>query len=452
MSTATLPVVHEDAALERRKLADELAAPALKSVKLSGMVAAGLFILLVVLAAFVPIEAGTLARAQLEVEGARKLVQHQQGGIVSAILVKEGDVVTEGQTVVRLNAVQAGAAAGVVGAQINSLRAEEAVRTAETIGQTTVTFPADLTARRTSDPQVDSLLTAEKAAFDARLAQARSQERQLSEQLTQIAQNIEQARTDKAAQEAQAKLLEEELQSLQPLLEKGLALKSRVMALQRQLEDTKGRVASLGAEDKRLASKAEETRSLRARVEVDRRAHAAEELRSVRTELSQALDKQVAADDTLDRTEVRAPTSGVVMALKVTTVGGVIEAGAPLMEIVPQSKLLVAHARVRPSDADDVRKGMTAVIRLDAAGHRALPRVTGVVQSISADALADQRTGEPYFEVRVAVPEEEMAKVSPELIAPGLPAEVLIKTGTHTMLQYLFSPVERAMFRSMRDI
>ena len=440
----------KDPAAIRRALADELAAPALRSVRLSGAIAAVLFVSLIVVAVFVPIASGTLATGQVAVEGERKMVQHSSGGIVSEILVKEGDVVSEGDVVLRLDAIQAGAAAGVVNSQIDSLRAQEAVRLAEATGKVSVEFPQDMTDRR-SDPGLDALLTAEQSAFAARKSLARSQAEQLDQQLTQIGQSVSAAEAERKAQGAQGDLLEEELDSLQPLLEKGLVLKSRVLSLQRSLEDARGRVSSLEADSKRLAAKAEETRTMRARIEFDRRAEAADALRTLRADLSEALDRQLATEDTLRRTEIKAPISGVVMAVRATTVGGVVESGQPLMEIVPQSERLIVRAHISPRDADSVRQGMPAVVRLTASGARSPPRVDGKVLSVSADALSDPRTGESYFEVRVAIPNEEASKAPADAIAPGLPAEVLIKSGSHTMLDYLFRPVERAMFQSMRD-
>ncbi|SUS06001.1 putative Type I secretion system membrane fusion protein PrsE [uncultured Defluviicoccus sp.] len=447
---SALALTQDHASLQRRAVADDLTRPATQAVRHSGRIALGLFVALLVLAIFVPIASGALANGQITVDGERKVVQHATGGIVSAILVKEGDTVNEGDVVVRLNAVQAGAAAGVINSQVDSLRAEEAVRIAETTGESVVDFPADLVVRG-SDPAIGSILKAEQAAFSARRALARSQAEQLDQQLVQIEQSIIAANSDKDAQTAQAALFEEELGSLKPLLEKGLALKPRVLALERSLEDARGRIASSDAEAKRLAAKALETRAVRNRIEVDRRADAAEALRKLRADLAEATDKQAATDDTLQRTEVRAPISGVVMAVRVTTIGGVVEPGQPILEIVPKSDQLVARVRIHPKDADDVRQGMEATIRLMASGSRSPAHVEGYVQSISADALTDQRTGEPYFEARVSIPADQIAKVKADVLAPGLPAEVLIKTGEHTTLDYLLAPIERAAFQSMRD-
>jgi HlyD family type I secretion membrane fusion protein len=436
--------------LARDALVGELAGSAVRSVRRTGFVAAGLFLALLLLAILVPIASGTLAIGHVAVEGERKVVQHAGGGIISAILVSEGEVVEEGDVILRLDPVQAGAAAGIVNYQIAALRAEEAVRMAEATGERTATFPADLLAHR-NDPKVDAILTAESSAFDARLALARSRELQLDQQLLQIGERVASAVSESASQNAQARLLKEELEGLQTLLAKGLALKSRVLAVERSLEAANGRIATLEAESRRLTAEAAETRALRAQVGVDRRAQAAEALRSLRAELASALERQLATTDTLERTDVRAPISGIVMALNVTTIGGVIEPGRPLLEIVPQGARLIVRARVGNREADNVQKGMAATVRLLAGGARSPPRIEGIVHSISADALIDQRTGEPYFEVQISIPTEEAARVSADVIAPGLPAEVLIKTGSHTMFEYLFSPIEHAMFRSARD-
>lgn len=437
-----------DPATARRALAEELARPATHSVRISGLVAIVLFAALLALCVFVPIASGTLATGQIAVEGERKTVQHASGGIVAEILVKEGDAVKQGDIVLRLNAVQAGAAAGVVNAQVDALRAEEAVRMAEVTGALSVTFPAELR-ERIEDPNVNSVLTAESAAFDARQALARSQAEQLDQQLVQIDKSILSAKSGRATQQRQAELYEQELAALRPLLEKGLAVRSRLLGIERSLEAARGEADSLASEIKRLESKAAETRGLRDRIDVDRRAEAAEALRALRASLGELLDRQLAADDTLQRTDVRAPIDGVVMAMRVNTIGGVVEPGQPLLEIVPQSDLLVARVRILPSDADDVRQGMPATVRLSAGGGRQPVQVEGSVQSVSADALTDSRSGESYFEARVAIPHDE--SIPREVLAPGLPAEVLIKTGEHTILDYLFSPIERAMFQSMRD-
>ena len=435
---------------ERRRTIDQLTAPARRSVRFSGWIAFLLFALLIAGGTLAPIMSGVVSVGQLAVEGDRKLVQHASGGIVSEILVSEGDVVQAGDIVMRLNKVQAGAALGAVSAQIDNLRAEEAVRMAEVAGRKDVAFSQDLIARE-QEPGVAAILNAQLGAFKARRDLAASEKRQLTEQLQQIAQSTASAEAEIRSTEEQIASLEVELQDLQTLLDKGLTQRPRVLAMERELSVARGRLQSLKADVSRLEAQAAETRTRRDQIDISRRAEASDELRTLRAEITELLDRQVAASDTFERTEVRAPTAGVVMALSVTTAGGVIEAGQPLMEIVPQSDALIVKARVAPKDADNVYAGLPAIVRFDISGGRAAPRVRGRVTTVSADALTDRRTGEAYFEARIAIPADEAEKVPDELIAPGLPAEILIETGSQTALDYLLAPIERTTFRAMRD-
>lgn len=437
-------------ASDRDALIAQLIAPARRSVRSSKWVALLALAGVVGVLGFAPIASGTIAMGQLVVDGDRKVVQHGEGGLVSEILVEEGQRVEAGDVLLRLDSIQAGAAAGVIGAQVDALRAEEAVRTAEMAGADSVTFPADLLARR-ADTETALVLAAQEKAFEARQALAESERQRLGEELQQIEQSMISRTAERRSAIEQAALLLEELEGLQTLLEKGLTQKPRVLALERQLSEARGQDVSLNAEISRLTAQAAETRTRRGQIEADRRAQAAEALRTIRSELSETLGRQVAASDTLRRTELLAPTSGVVMDVSVNTIGGVVGAGEELMAIVPQNDDLIIRARVRPRDADNVRSGMDAIVRFDAGGARSAPRVKGVVRTISADALVDDRTGESYFDVRIAVSGEAVAETPSELIAPGLPAEVLIATGQSTAFRYIVRPIEDAMFKAMRD-
>ena len=137
--------------------------------------------------------------------------------------------------------------------------------------------------------------------------------------------------------------------------------------------------------------------------------------------------------------------------MKPTTVGGVIRSGEPLMDVVPEAGRLVVVARVSPRDADKLHVGQEAVVRFDASGAREAPVVKGLVQKFSADALADQQNGTLYFEAEVAVPESEKKLLPPEMLKPGVPASVMIKTGRRTLLGYLFAPIQRAHFNAVRE-
>jgi HlyD family type I secretion membrane fusion protein len=174
-------------------------------------------------------------------------------------------------------------------------------------------------------------------------------------------------------------------------------------------------------------------------------------MRTIEGQLAEVQDKLAAAKEVLERTQIRAPVSGTVVGLRPTTVGGVIRASEPLMDVVPNAGRIVIVARVSPREADRLQVGQKAQVRFDASGARNAPVVEGTLQKFSADALADQQTGALYFEAEVAVPESAKRALPAELLKPGVPATVMIKTGSRTMLGYLFAPILRARFNAIRE-
>jgi HlyD family type I secretion membrane fusion protein len=180
-------------------------------------------------------------------------------------------------------------------------------------------------------------------------------------------------------------------------------------------------------------------------------ADAADALRKIQADLVQVTEKLAAAKRLLARTDIRAPVSGTVVGLSLTTVGGVVRPGEAVMDIVPSGERLVIRARIPPMHADDVQPGQGAFVRFDAAGTRTASTVEGRVQKISADALSDQRSGASYFEAIVTIPQSEAARLPQSILKPGLPAEVLMKTGERTALSYLLAPITRATFHAMRE-
>ena len=183
----------------------------------------------------------------------------------------------------------------------------------------------------------------------------------------------------------------------------------------------------------------------------DSAAEAANALRTIEGDLAGVQDKLEAAKQVLARTEIRAPVSGTVVGLRPTTVGGVIQPGEALLDVVPNGGRLIVVASISPRDADNLEVGQTARVRFDASGARDAPVVEGKVQKFSADALTDAKTGATYFEAEVGVGEKEKRSLPSELLRPGVPATVMIKTGERTVLGYLFAPILRARFNALRE-
>ena len=405
---------------------------------------------LIGIAALVPIDSGALAPGIEQVENKRKTVQHLDGGIISAIHVREGSVVKAGQPLITLDDTNARLAVSVYQSQSDALRAEQAALEAQLLGKDAIAFPQDLLDRE-GDPVVGSMLRSQRAAFAARRDNVSGRKAQLREQIGQLNQEIAGDGAGSVARAEQITMLDEEIAGLEELYKKGFATKARLLALKRAAAQLRGERGGLAAESAKARTKQSEIRILELQADNEAQADAANSLRSIQSQLAEVQDKLTASKQVLARIQIRAPVSGSIVGMKPTTVGGVIQSGEPLMDVVPDAGRLVVVARVSPRDADKLHVGQEAVVRFDASGAREAPVVKGSVQKFSADALTDQQNGTLYFEAEVAVPEKEKKLLPPELLKPGVPASVMIKTGRRTLLAYLFAPIQRARFNAVRE-
>jgi HlyD family type I secretion membrane fusion protein len=404
----------------------------------------------VAIAAVVPIDSGSTAPGMNQVENKRKTVQHLDGGIIRAIHVREGSVVKAGQPLIALDDSNARLNVSVYQAQDDALRAEQAALQAQLLGKTSVEFPSDLIARE-GDPVVGSILHAQRAAFAARRDNVEGRKAQLREEIGQIDDEMTGNSAGSTARSEQIGMLEDEITGLQSLYEKGFATKARLLAMKRAASQLRGERASLKADSAKLRTKQSEVHVLELQADRGAQSEAANALRTIQSQLAEVEDKLAAAKQVLDRTQIRAPVSGTVVGMRPTTVGGVIGRGEPLMDVVPNGGRLVVVARVSPREADKLHVGESATVRFDGSEARDAPVVTGTLRKFSADALSDPRTGSLYFEAEIAVPEQEQRHVPAQLLKPGVPATVLIKTGSRTLLGYLFAPILRARFLALRE-
>ncbi len=406
-------------------------------------------VLLVAFAALVPIDSGAMAPGVEQVQDKRKTVQHPDGGIIRQIHVREGSVVEAGQPLITLDDTSARTTVSVYQAESDALRAERATLEAQLLGRNQIDFPADLL-QRAGDPLVASILRSQRAAFTARRSEVYGKKAQLSEQISQLNNEIAGEAAGASARSQQIELLDAEISDVSELFKKGYATKTRLLALQRAAEGLRGERAGLYADSAKLRGKQSEVRLVSIQVSQDSSTEAANALRSIQSQLAEIEDKLLAAKQVLARTEIRAPVSGVIVGLRPTTIAGVIRPSEPLMDVVPKGGNLVIAARVSPQDVDNLHVGETARVRFDASGARDAPVVEGTLQKLSADALSDAR-GAMYFEAEVGVSEAAKRSLPPELLRPGVPATVLIKTGRRTLLAYLFEPILRARFNAVRE-
>lgn len=439
-----------DTADARNELARQLSGNSDQLGRRLGRIGGAAVAMFLGIAALVPIDSGSVAPGTNQVENKRKTVQHPEGGIIRAIHVREGSVVKAGQPLISLDDTNARLNASIYQAQDDALRAEQAVLQAQLLGRGEIAFPTDLLARQ-ADPVVGSIIRAQRAAFAARRDNVNGRKAQLNEQLGQLGDEMSGNNAGSVARTEQIGMLEDEISGLEELYKKGFATKARLLALKRAAAQLRGERASLKSDSAKLRTKQSEVRILELQADREAQSEAANALRTIEGQLAEVEDKLAGAKQVLDRTEIRAPVSGIVVGLRPTTVGGVIGRGEPLMDVVPNTGRLVVVARVSPRDADKLHVGQSATVRFDGSQARDAPVVEGTLQKFSADTLSDARTGALYFEAEIAVPEQQKRHLPPELLKPGVPATVLIKTGSRTLFGYLFEPILRAHFRALRE-
>jgi HlyD family secretion protein len=424
--------------------------------KIGAPLAAGALLLIAFFAGFggwaalAPLSSATVAEGVIRVETHRKTVQHLEGGIVREILVNEGDKVTAGQVLMRLDKTQSGTTVSVLQDQQDALLALQARLEAERDGLDAIQFPPELSARQ-SDPKIATVVGGQQKIFDTRRQSLRAQLGILSQRVEQLGSEIAGHKAQLVSANEQIQLTQEEIATVTDLLNRGLERKPRLLALQRQqsyLEGSRGE--QLGAIAK-AQQEIGEAKLQSADLLDKRSSEIALELRDTQSRLLENRQKLGAAVDVDNRMEVVAPVSGQVVDLKVHTLGGVVRPGDALLDIVPQSDELVVEARVRPVDIDAVHAGQPAQVALTAYKQRTTPRLDGTLVTVSADALTDETRHISYYSAEIHIDSSELAKLNGVQLYPGMPAEVMIVTGERTLLQYFIQPVIDSFHRAFRE-
>ncbi|HWC63142.1 MAG TPA: HlyD family type I secretion periplasmic adaptor subunit [Rhizomicrobium sp.] len=402
------------------------------------------------LAAFVPLQSAIVAHGAIVVKTHRKTVQHLEGGIVKEIDVTDGEMVQAGQVLIRLDDTQAKANLSALEGEADAMSAQEARLVAERDGKDHIDFPADLLARK-SDPTVAEAMRGEENAFEARASTLGQKVGILGQRNGENGRVIAGLKVQQEAVRSQLKLVEQEIAGVQSLYNEGLATLPRLLALQRQQADLSGQDGQITEKIAQAQLQNGENGLQISNVKDEQLSDIVQSLRDVQTKKYETMDRIHAIQDTIAHAVMRAPVSGEVMALSAHTVGAVIKPGDTVMELVPKDDTLQVEAQLKPEDADDVHEGMSARINLSAYQQRRLPMITGVVSSVSADSLTDQRTGQPYFSVELTVDRSTLKDYPDAQLIPGLPVEVEIGTGKRTMLDYLTEPVTEVMRHGLRE-
>jgi len=398
-------------------------------------------------AALAPLDGAAFAPGSVTVKSYTKAVQHLEGGIVSDILVEEGDLVNSGQPLLMLDTTQASASLEVANGLYFALKVRESRLIAERDGLSTVAYPAELSR---ADDRVREEIAAQDEIFKARTAAYEGRQHILEQRINQLQSQIVGMEALRESKNILAESFREELEDTQTLLAQGFSEKNRLRQSQRSFASASGEAAELTANIATTEVQIGETQLQILQQASELQNEVVAELSEVQTSLKDVNERITALRDVVSRTTIAAPDTGVVTGMQYHTIGGVIGAGATIAEIVPQSDELVVEASVSPVDIDRVTEGQEARIRFSTFGSRA-PTINGRVLSLSADSMISEMTGAPYYLARIDVDDTSLEQLDGQALIPGMPAEVYINTGSRTLLQYLFKPFSNAIARSFNE-
>jgi HlyD family secretion protein len=410
---------------------------------------------------FAPLDGAVVVSGTFVATGQNKHVQHLEGGILREVLAKEGDLVDAGQPLLRLDATAASTKLRRLVLRNHRLLIMKARLDAELDDRASFALPSELAAEAATDPEIRGIYERQVTELKARRLKRAAEEEVLRKEIAGLQESIGGYTAQAESTKRRLALFAEELRDKQQLLAQQLVRRTDILSLQRSEAALTGELGELTA---RVADARE--RTSRAEQQIAQLRSTAmqrniEELRTTETELDDLQEQIRAAQDVVDRTELRAPVRGIIVKLNQHTPGGVVGAGAVILELLPVNDELIIEARLNPSEIWHVKRGQDALVRLSALNQRLTPMVEGKVAYLSADAVATQyaRTKaeheaplRPTYVVRVRLEENDVrTKLAAFQPTPGMPADVFIKTGERTFFDYIMRPVWDSFSRAFRE-
>lgn len=404
-------------------------------------------------AALAPLDEGVPTQGSVSIDTKRKTVQHATGGIIREMRVREGEMVKAGQVLLTLDADQSRAAVEAVRHRYLGYRAMQGRLMAEQAGARAASYHPDVVAAAKADPLIrqqvqnqDQLLQSRRGALQAEL-QGMEESIQAQQAMLLSYESM------LGSRQSQLALLKEELGHTRGLVQEGYAPRNRQLELERQVAEVSAQLAELTGSITRTRRGINEMRQRVLARQQDYRKEVESQLADVAREVDADAERLTAARAELERVEVRSPADGQVVGLAIQTVGGVVRPGERILDVVPGGAPLLIEAKVQPHMIDKVHAGLMADVRFSAFAHAPQLVIEGKVQSISKDLLSEPtpQGSMSYYLARIAVTPEGMKALGRHQLQPGMPAEVVIKTGERSMLTYLLHPLTKRIAAAMKE-
>ncbi len=404
--------------------------------------------------ALAPLNSAAVGTGVIAVENYRKTVQHLEGGIVKSIAVRDGDVVQKDQTLLTLDDTQPRAQLEVLRGQSLMNQAKEARLVAERDRRALISYPAAIAGAR-GDTRARDAMRIQDQTFFARRTAMQGEASLYDRQISQLLAKLQGLAAQRTSRDHLATSYQHELVDYRALLEEGYTDRIRVRELERSVVQTEGQRGALVSEQAATEQQISETRVKLLQIQNEFQREVARELSQVQSELFDQQAKLQALEDAVARTVIRAPEAGTVLDLSVHTIGAVLRPGGKLLDLVPQNEKLLVQAQLSPRDIDQVRVGQLAEVRFSAFKQRDTARIDGKLVALSADRLIDESGGGkvPYYLARVEITPEGLKELARGKLAllPGMPVEVLVKTGERTALSYLLAPLRDSLARGFTE-
>jgi len=396
------------------------------------------------------ISGAIIASGRIEVEQNRQIVQHPDGGVVAEILVAEGDTVQAGEILLRLDGTLIRSELSIVESQLFEAQARRARLEAERDGMAEMAVPEALSQVAAVNPEAAEQLEGQRRLFIARAETLARTVEQLDRRQAQTRSQIEGIDAQAEALSSQLALIARELADQQSLLDKGLAQASRVLALQREEARLAGQVGELTATRAQSEGRITEIELQTLGLAAQRREEANTQLRDIGTSELQLIQRQRALAEQVARLDIRAPSSGTVLGLQVTTPRAVLRPADPVAYIIPQDRPLIITVQIAPIHIDEVQVGQPVRLMFPAFSARTTPELDGQVALVSADALTDPATNIPYYRAEISLSAAEAERLGQTLL-PGMPVEAFIQTQARTPLAYLVKPFTDYFVQAFRE-
>jgi len=424
------------------KIIDDHPMPSWRPVALAII---GLLIIAIIWAFFARLDVVAKALGNVVPQGQIKTIQHLEGGIVREFFVREGDKVKKGQILVQLDLGAAGMNADELQVRIDGLYLKRA-RLHAHVNRIPLSFPEAPAERQLG------LVSAERQAYDSRQRQVSSRLEVVDRQIKQKEAELKEFLAQKVATKQALAIAYERSALSQGLVKDKLVSKLELLEIRRDIGELKGKLAEIEAAIPRAKASIAETIARRAEDTVRFRSESVELLRETEVDLARHRELLSKASDQVRRTEVLSPIRGVVKNLANNTVGGVVRAGDPIMEIVPVNEKLVIEAKLSPVDVGFVKEQMKADVKISTYEFIRYGGLEGTVTQVAADANQDQQSGDHYFRVIVETDKSYLLSEGKKLpISSGMQAEVDIHIGTKSVFQYLIQPVLKLKHEAFRE-